>query len=198
MNRTLLSALFLSLSQVLLVPGSQALTPSCNYNTPGYIVNRFADNNDGSVYDNYTGLIWQKCNLGQIWNTEYGICARDTDPVKYDWKNALSTIQDFNNTEFSNERPYNWRLPNIKELSSIINLSCVYPSIDTSIFDTEETQFWSSTPSATLVPNIQNDSGPAYVYENYIWGVNFMSGQEFREPWSSQNSVLLVRDDVKN
>ena len=165
----------------------------CNYNTPGYVINRFVDNNDGTVFDNYTGLTWLRCVMGTTWNGEYGICARDTDPLEYTWKTALQNIQNFNNQEFSQGRAYDWRMPNIKELTSIINLNCVYPALDTSIFEFEQSTFWSSTPSSTLVPNIQNNSGSTYVYENYIWGVNVLTGKEFREPLSNENAVLLVR-----
>ena len=179
---------------IIAIPANAVYASTCNFNQPGYVINRFVDNDDGTVQDSVTGLTWQKCIMGDIWNTELNTCVRDDiADVSHEWKAALSKIQDFNNDEFSNGRLYDWRLPNIKELSSIVSTTCSYPAIDDSVFHTEYFELWSSTPSATLVPNIQNNSGPTYVYENYIWGVNLQTGREFREPLSSKNAVRLVR-----
>ena len=58
----------------------------------------FTDNNDGTVTDNVTGLMWQK---------------EDDDNVR-DWEAALSYCESLSLAGFSD-----WRLPNIKELDSI-------------------------------------------------------------------------------
>jgi hypothetical protein len=59
--------------------------------------------------------------------------------------------------------PVVWRLPNIKELASIIDISQFNPAIDTAVFPaTPVNHTWAATPSVTLV--------------NYAWGVTFHDG----------------------
>jgi hypothetical protein len=68
-------------------------------------VPRFTDNGDGTVTDNLTGLMWvQDANAARIWN---------------------SAIDDSYNLSFGNagcgSTYTDWRLPNIKELQSLID-----------------------------------------------------------------------------
>jgi len=73
---------------------------------------RFVDNGDGTMTDNLTGLMWLKD----------GSCFG-----KKKWKDALSSIKDFNiNPDNYNCDEYvanytDWHLPNINELQSLIN-----------------------------------------------------------------------------
>jgi len=69
---------------------------------PAYGVNYFSDNGDGTISDYATGLMWQKDDNGAALN----------------WKAALEWVSQ-KNTE--NYLGYNdWRLPNVKELQSIV------------------------------------------------------------------------------
>ncbi|MGB9715575.1 MAG: DUF1566 domain-containing protein [Thermodesulfovibrionales bacterium] len=73
---------------------------------------RFIDNGDGTITDNLTGLMWLKD----------GGCLK-----KKKWSNSLDTIAYFNNNpEYYNCMEYtanysDWRLPDVKELESLIN-----------------------------------------------------------------------------
>ncbi len=62
--------------------------------------NNFVDNGDGTISDIATGLIWQQADDG---NTR-------------DWENALSYAEDLNLAGHND-----WRLPNAKELQSIVD-----------------------------------------------------------------------------
>lgn len=70
-----------------------------------YGINKFNNNNDGTITDNATGLMWSKEDNGE------GL----------DWQGALEWVQQKNNESYLG---YNdWRLPNAKELQSILDYS---------------------------------------------------------------------------
>jgi hypothetical protein len=98
----------------------------------------FNDNGDGSVTDTFTNLIWQKCSRGQ--NNDSTCSGTATGAT---WKNALLYCKNLN----LNSRI--WRLPNINELSSLINpaiYSSDIPHIDSVNFpSTQKNVYWSST-----------------------------------------------------
>ena len=86
----------------------------------------FIDNDDGTITDNKTGLMWQK----------------DTPQELYTWQGALSYC------ESSTLAAYNdWRLPSRNELQSIVDYSRYDPSIDP-IFNAVLSDYWSSTTFA--------------------------------------------------
>ena len=88
-------------------PGSGNSIPNTMYfrmvrgNTE-YGTNDFTDNMDGTISDAATGLMWQKADDGK---------ARD-------WENALSYAENLSLAGYSD-----WRLPNAKELQSIVDYS---------------------------------------------------------------------------
>ncbi len=74
----------------------------CRGNT-GYGINSFVDNGNGTVTDNATGLMWSKSDNGAGVN----------------WEDALAWVQQMNNANYLG---YNdWRLPNAKELQSLVD-----------------------------------------------------------------------------
>ncbi len=70
------------------------------------------------VKDKRTGLIWQRCSLRQTWD---GSTCTGT-AKSYNWQQALSQAQALGN---------GYRLPNIKELQSIVEQQCYNPAINT-------------------------------------------------------------------
>jgi len=68
-------------------------------------VNDFTDNGDGTITDNATGLMWPKDDSGQ----------------GMDWEDALAWIQQKNQENYLGYS--DWRLPNAKELQSIVDYS---------------------------------------------------------------------------
>jgi len=77
---------------------------------------RFNDNNDGTVTDSHTGLMWKQCTVGFATTTTF--CDTATgDPTLMSWQTALATA------ESSNFAGYNdWRLPNHHELASLFKV----------------------------------------------------------------------------
>jgi hypothetical protein len=103
--------------------------------------NRYTISVDGQeVKDNKTQLIWRRCPWGMTWSVNlcHGTAAT------YTHEEALASYSD----------DTVWRLPNVKELSSIVDRNHSNPAIDTLIFPaTPSSMFWSSTPSSTDANN---------------------------------------------
>ena len=93
------------------------------------------------------------------------------------WKQAL---EEGYNSSFATH--VDWRVPNIKELASIVNYTKKLPAISNDIFpNTKSKSYWSSTP---------DDGG------QYIHIVSFSNGKMnlYRHSWSSNVYARLVRD----
>ena len=104
----------------------------------------FVDNRDGTVIDASTGLIWKRCSEGQTW-TEEGCTGPATG---FSWGAALKRVEEINRGG-GHAQQTDWRLPNIKELTSIVERACAAPSINEQVFPaTPSDGYWSSTPDA--------------------------------------------------
>ena len=118
----------------------------------------FYNNSDGTVTDLGTTLMWQRCSAP----SEEVNCTNSL-PSTYIWDDALAYCNALTLGDHTN-----WRLPNIKELHSILYLTkTTAPNINTSFFsDTEPANYWSST---TFVGTL-----------DYAWYVNFdIVGSQF-------------------
>lgn len=133
----------------------------------------FINNGNATVTHVKTGLMWKVCSEGQTFND--GTCSGTIKT--YGWSEALSLAS---TSDFSG---YNdWRLPNIKELSGLVELSCYGPSINLSIFPkTSASNYWSSSTSTE--------------WDASVWAVTFYSGNTFSIVKSSRNMVRLVRSE---
>ncbi len=104
-------------------------TPSAN----------FTDNGDGTVSDLTTGLMWMQCSVGQTFQN--GTCTGDASELS--WQQALQFAHGYQFAGLDG-----WRVPNVKELSTITERSCVRPSINETLFPaTLSDDYWTSTPS---------------------------------------------------
>lgn len=92
---------------------------------PTVIQNHFTDNGNGTITDNITNLVWQK-----VPNTN-----------TLTWEDALVYAEGL---ELGNST--NWRLPNLKELQSISEVTFINPAVNNNFFNISGTKkFWSST-----------------------------------------------------
>ncbi|GAB5380476.1 MAG: hypothetical protein Alis3KO_26160 [Aliiglaciecola sp.] len=99
----------------------------------------FINNGDGTITDITSGLMWMQCSLGQIFSN--GSCTGDAQT--FNWQEALQAAHGYQFASLDG-----WRLPNVKELSSLTERQCVRPSINETLFpSTPSDDFWSSTPS---------------------------------------------------
>lgn len=117
------------------------------------------DNGDGTVSDFDTGLEWQQ--LGDNTQRNYA------NALSYCTGLVLADMQD-------------WRLPNIKELKSIIDYDVASPSINHSVFSTTNPQdYWTATLWA--------------VDNNSAWYVDFSDGLVSAIGKTSSYHVRCVR-----
>lgn len=123
----------------------------CGKKLKGKEMDRFIDNNDGTVTDITTDLMWQK---------ETG--------KKCDWEEANSYCEELRLAGHKD-----WRLPTIQELQGIVDYSRSSPAINP-IFHIENSHYWSST-------TIANDSYDAWnVNFNYGHvGYGYKSGYRY-------------------
>ena len=75
---------------------------------------RFTDNADGTVKDNLTGIIWTK----------------DVNLVgRLEWQQSLDYVIDMNSGIHENFGYTDWRLPNVRELESLLDYGEMYPAL---------------------------------------------------------------------
>ena len=131
---------------------------------------RFTANADGTVTDTQTGLTWKRCLEGQSFSS--GNCTGTAEkPI---WSDALAKTDTVNK----------WRVPNIKELQSLVDVTRHSPAINTTCFPTPIGQqlVWSASPYAVET-------------ELRSWVIDFQTGAFLRALRSATAiSVRLVRD----
>lgn len=134
----------------------------------------YIDNGDGTVTDTATVLMWEKCSWGQSNDTNCSGGAAGT----YTWQQALALAVTANAYNYKGHN--DWRLPNVKELASIVKIDALNPAIDTTAFpNTIADWYWSSTP---YTPN------PAGA-----WLVDFNDGRNADVLQTNDLHVRLVR-----
>jgi hypothetical protein len=130
----------------------------------------FTDQGDGTVIHHATGLMWMKCPLGQSGSD----CATGS-ATTYTWDAALEAAAASGFADYTD-----WRLPDFKELRSIVEERCNSPAINAAVFPAATAwYFWSSSPFS--------------LYSYRAWGVNFGSGRSYGSGLTSANRVRLVR-----
>ncbi|MBN2541914.1 DUF1566 domain-containing protein [bacterium] len=141
--------------------GDKTFLLLCVRGNTEYGENNFADNGDGTITDSATGLMWQKGD------SEAGL----------NWQDALDYAENLNLAGYDD-----WRLPNAKELQSIVDytrapITTASAAIDP-IFDcssitneagrTDWPYFWTSTSHVSLL------SGDAAAYVCFGTGPGWM------------------------
>jgi hypothetical protein len=148
-----------------------------------YGENSFTDNGDGSITDNATGLMWSKDDSGQGMN----------------WEEALAWVQQKNAENYLGYS--DWRLPNAKELQSIVDYSrspdttssaAIDPVFNCTPITNEAGQldypfFWTGTTHAST-----QGGGIAAAYISFGRAMGYMHGQ-----WIDVHGAGAQRSDPK-
>ncbi|AXV64396.1 DUF1566 domain-containing protein [Pseudoalteromonas lipolytica] len=125
---------------------------------------RFVINENGTVSDVETGLMWQRCSFGQTYNSATATCEGTSQQLT--WGEALRGAKNTRLAGFSD-----WHVPNVKELASILEHRCVQPSINESVFLATKLQnYWSSTSG-------KERTDLAWVYQ-FDKGINSLHAKE--------------------
>lgn len=156
---------------VCMVSAAQAQT--CNTNivrtAPDSRYELVVGSGGSEVLDTQTGLIWQRCSLGQTWNgtTCTGAASFHT------WTGAIAKARAIGN---------GYRLPNIRELKSLTEKACFEPAINNTFFPNTASDgyvYWSASPVAG--------------YNGLAWGVYFGNGSALNDDKAYGNVVRAVR-----
>lgn len=99
----------------------------------------FTDNQDGTVTDPDTGLVWQRCSYGQVWDDDTKTCAGTA--TTHTWQDALAAAEELDWAGHTD-----WRLPDINELQTLVDDTKSFPAVvDLLADDTPPVDYWSST-----------------------------------------------------
>jgi len=132
--------------------------------TANFSVSHFTDNGNGTIADNFTGLTWQKIQPTAVMS----------------WEEALAYAK-----TVSLAGKTDWRLPNIKELQSLNDVSAVKPSFNKTYFpNVVSGNYWSST-------TLYQTTGKA-------WDLNVDYGIVSQNDKTLKENVILVRGGADN
>ncbi|MBF0230028.1 MAG: DUF1566 domain-containing protein [Desulfamplus sp.] len=146
-----------------------------------YLISRnLIINGNGTVSDLNTGLTWQQT----------------TDSSSMTWQEAIAYCENLNLGGYTD-----WRLPNIKELQTIIDYRWYSPAVNVSYFPdtlslskTSSLLYWTST-SQTSITEVYSKETPIYNTENGEngWTVNFINGYTSYPDKDYKYNVRAVR-----
>jgi hypothetical protein len=167
-------------------PRGEAMTEFVRYvrGNEDYGINDFADNGDGTVTDEATGLMWSQADSGQAMN----------------WEDALLWVQQKNSESYLG---YNdWRLPDAKELQSIVDYSrspsatdsaAIDPIFEVTVINNERgiydyPYYWTNTTHVKA-----NKLGDAAVYVSFGEALGFWMNE-----WVDVHGAGAQRSDPKS
>jgi uncharacterized coiled-coil protein SlyX len=133
---------------------------------------RFTDNEDGTVTDSCTGLMWQK-------NTAIPTAADFTDGYRpepdgrLNWRHSLLYCENLTLAGHDD-----WRVPNMRELQSIVNCEHRFPAIDP-VLGAASGWHWSSSSNVALC--------------EFTWIVDFFDGHVYDSSGNKGSGLYFVR-----
>ncbi len=156
----------------------------CVRGNTNYGVNDFANNGDGTVTDRATGLMWARSDSGSGMN----------------WQDALAWVQTKDSENYLGHN--DWRLPNAKELQSIVDYTrcpdatgsaAIDPVFNATSFANEDHQtdypwYWTSTTHASY-----NGMGASGAYVCFGRAMGYMDGG-----WVDVHGAGAQRSDPKS
>ena len=164
--------------------GDKTFFVQCVRGNTEYGKNHFVSNTDGTISDSATGLIWTKTDSG----------------TGMDWKEALAWVQTQNAANYLGHN--DWRLPNAKELQSIVdytrspdttNSAAIDPLFSCTQITNEAGKadygfYWTSTTHAS-----SGGWGSAGIYVAFGRATGYMGGQ-----WQDVHGAGAQRSDPKS
>lgn len=136
---------------------------------------RFIQMPDGPVVDKATGLMWRMCQEGAS-----GDACKEGKPLTVHWADALLYPVKVN-ADGGIDGYRDWRLPNIRELGTLVEIQCAHPAVNSEVFpNAHAIHVWTSSPYN--------------FYTDYSWYVNFANGAPTYDLRSSSKGLWLVRE----
>ncbi|WLD59269.1 DUF1566 domain-containing protein [Salinispirillum sp. LH 10-3-1] len=133
-------------------------------------------NMDGTVVDQRTALMWDRCAWGQQGNECSGTAA------SFNWSQMRNAVETANAQAYKGFN--DWRMPNLDELKSLVESCRMRPAINTNVFpNTPSNWFWSMPAIATEA----EDTAGVYFFDGYGYGYGHRNNQGY-------GRVRLVRN----
>ena len=166
--------------------GDKTFFVQCVRGNTDYGINAFIDNGDGTVTDGATGLMWAK--------DDSGVDA----PDGLNWEEALAWVATRNAAGYLGHD--DWRLPNVKELQSIVDYTrspattasaAIDPVFNATAITNEAGAadyafYWSGTTHASVM------GGPSGAYVAFGRSLGYMNGS-----WVDVHGAGSQRSDPK-
>ena len=131
--------------------------------------------NGQEVLDLQTNLIWRRCVEGMTWNGKTCVPENISGETYFMFQEALQRA-----SNQAAETKKAWRLPNIKELTSLMDYSQIDMAIDSNAFP--------------ATPNAQSWSSSSYSADAFFsWIVHFYYGKVYFDYTEDMGIVRLVR-----
>jgi hypothetical protein len=149
---------------------------------------RFTDNNDGTVTDNMTELVWLKTGACPVF------FENDTAGYNRTWPEAMDAVQQLATgycglTDGSMAK--DWRLPTINELLSLVHRDYVNPALS----NAAGTDQWSSNDPFSTVWSVHYWTSTTTARDpGYAWSVNLNFGNSWSFSKAEQHYIWPVRD----
>ena len=121
----------------------------------------YIDHGDGTVSDTRTGLMWRQCIEGLS-----GATCQTGSPQSFIWSQALAHAEASTFAGYSD-----WRLPSVKELSSLVEHCRLLPAINTNYFPNAtpgHPGFWSGSPSSSNSWVVRFDVGSTHTEDRRL------------------------------
>ncbi len=174
-------------SQVRLVRSGRLLDASGQFTH----TSTFIDNGNGTITHKATGLTWQRCAVGQVWNDK--TCLGQS--VTYTHEQALKLSS-------SLAEQTDWRLPTANELASIVEYSTFNPAINTAVFPGMDkgSLFWSSSFNSKGKWAVDFTVGDDDLVENKdsTFLIRFVRGKQSYDPMRYENAVYDDTNKLAN
>ena len=142
---------------------------------------RYQDLGDGNILDKTTHLVWRQCSEGMSYDSSSQSCTGI--PNTFNWHDALVQADLVTHGIYSD-----WRVPNIKELASIIEHDRQSPAVhDIFASGVVDSYYFSSSPHLRYTS--------CYYTTSRSYGILFSSGVDAQLcRTSSDYYLILVRD----
>jgi hypothetical protein len=152
-------------------PGCTAGNPNANLVETTPTADFDISATDGTVIHTKTGLMWKRCAEGQTWDG--ATCTGGAS--NFNWQNALAAAANLTFAGYSD-----WRLPNVKELQTIVEYCGYNPAINQTIFPatqgSEGNPFWSASSVGLTLGVPFEDGGLFFGSENNEFRVRLARG----------------------
>jgi len=150
------------------------------------IANDFVNNGNGTITDNRTKLQWE------ILTDDGSI--HDWDDFSYQWAGAFGKIEDLNEMAFAGQD--DWRVPNIRELQTLLNYSAYNPATH-GVFAFECKAGCNSDECSCTKASIYWAATTYQQSSSLAWAVQFQTGLVSNSSKISYNYVRAVRGGVE-